>query len=236
MIPENEASRAEATKYLGTLTTGFIVDALNKIDLHCQGTAGIYLTRGFEDAHIAGPVVTIKFAPLRHTGTDKSLSFFDALKEFKAGSVICIQASPHIVFSGDIQVAMAKRAGMVGMILDGGIRDISGLHEVGMPILARHPATRTWRPYFDLVGINVPIELGGVQTRPGDFVVADENGAVVVPEEVIEQAAELGRYVADVEEQLVRAVKNGVSHDEIATLYAAKGAKVPIRARAVHKT
>jgi len=229
MASDKEASKKATMTYLATLPTGFVADALGKMNLMHQGTIGIYPIRGFEDAHIAGPVVTIKFAPVRATGVRKPLSFFEVIKNFKPGTVICTQAGEYMTFTGDIQTYMAKQAGIVGMILDGSPRDLAGLRSVGLPIWSKRPATRLMSSLWELSGFNVPIELGGVQTHPGDFVVADEDGAVIVPQEVLEQTAELAHFVAEIEEELEKATKGGASLDEVAAIYARKGAKVPIK-------
>lgn len=222
-------SKDSAMEYLATLPTGFITDALSKMNLMYQSTMGIFPLRGFEDAHIGGPVATIKYAPLRPTGAKPKVSFFEALKSVKPGSVLCIEAAPHLTFSGDNQANMAKKAGVIGVVLDGGTRDISGLRQVGLPFWAQQPATRLMSSQWELAEYDVPINLGGVQVKPGDFIVADEDGTVVVPEEVIEQTAELAAEVVRIEDQLEKLINSGGSADEVAALYARKGVKVPIK-------
>lgn len=224
-----DAAVQDAMDYLKTQPTGVVADALGKMNLMLQGTQGLLPIRGFEDAHIAGPVVTIKFSPLRATGTRKPITFFEIVGEFPPGSIICTQCAEHMTTTGDNEAFMAKKVGVLGMILDGSPRDVAGIRNVGLPIWSHEPATRLRGYAWELSAYNVPIDLGGVQVHPGDFAVADEDGAVIVPQEVIVQTAELARYAAGIEAELEAANNNGASLQEIAEIYARKGKKVPIR-------
>jgi 4-hydroxy-4-methyl-2-oxoglutarate aldolase len=214
--------------YLGAQGCGVVTDALAKLGLLTQGTFGIFPLRGFEDRKVAGRAVTVKFGPPRATEHPRP-NWFSVIDLIQPGDVLCVQAGLHLAFTGDVQASMAKRAGATAMILDGSARDAAGLRQVDLPVWAKQLATRLPRNLFELVGFNLPVELGGVQVLPGDVVVADEDGVVVVPGGIVERVADLTREVVAMEAEIEEVVASGGSPSEVANLYAKKGAPVPLR-------
>lgn len=216
--------------YLKGVPSGFITDALGKLELWFQATVGILPLRGFEDSKIGGPVVTIKFAAMQiDMSKPRRRNFFEVLDKLPAGAIICVQGGQGTAIHGDNQADMAKRAGAAGIISEGGSRDIAGLRDVGLPVFAEGPALRGGKTKWEMVDLNVPIELGGVQVKPGDFIFADESGAVVVPKDLLGRVAEVCREVDRIEAELVAARERGTTPAELAALYAEKGLKAVAR-------
>jgi regulator of RNase E activity RraA len=123
---------------------------------------------------------------------------------------------------GDIVSGVLSRAGVVGTVVDGAVRDVEGIDEVGTPTFARgaHPATGS----NDGPGaINVTVQVGGVVVRPGDVVRGDASGIVVVPREHLDEVAALGRAVDERETVWLATIREG------ATLSAATGIDEVIR-------
>lgn len=228
MTSKEESTKA-AMEYLRTVPTCVVADAMAKMNVHFQGTMGLFPIRGFEDSRIAGPVITIKIGPMRATGYRKPMTFFELVRSFPAGSVVCMESADYISSTGDNEATMAKRAGIVGMIIDGGLRDVAAIRNVGLPIVAKSPSTRLRHGGWELTGYNVPIVVAGVQVHPGDFVVADEDGAVFVPFELLEQTVEVAKSAVAIEEELDRAIARNAPLDEFAGIYARKAAKVAIK-------
>jgi regulator of RNase E activity RraA len=81
------------------------------------------------------------------------------------------------------------------MVLDGAVRDLWDLRRMGLTVYARAKSPRTAVGHYATVARNVPIECAGVTVRPGDIIVADEDGVVVVPQdraaEVLKKAQEI---------------------------------------------
>jgi len=107
---------------------------------------------------------------------------------------------------GDLISTKAKHRGIIGFIIDGLIRDLSGIQEVGMPVFAR--GVTPIGPLHRGPGeINFPISCGGIVVNPGDIVMGDKNGVTVVRRdfaaEVLERAYKqreaLRGYVANVQ-------------------------------------
>lgn len=134
----------------------------------------------------------------------------------KPGDILFILKSPDVIRPGDVLVidgggrldaavigdivgaAIAER-GAVGLVVDGAVRDVDGLDEVGLPTFARgvHPATASNQGPGAL---GVPVQCGGVMVHPGDVVRGDRSGLVVVPRRHLAEVVRLTEQVAAKEE------------------------------------
>ena len=111
---------------------------------------------------------------------------------------------------GDIVSSVLSRAGVVGTVVDGAIRDLEGIDDVGTPTFARnaHPATGS----NDGPGaINVTVQIGGVIVRPGDVVRGDPSGVVVIPREHVDEVIALARAVDEREAGWLDTIRGGAS-------------------------
>jgi regulator of RNase E activity RraA len=133
-------------------------------------------------AKIVGPAVTVMEEP-----TDERLSPTHALElidDSAPGSVIVISINGYreVAVWGGLMTAGAVVNNLEGAVLDGGTRDVAEIeHDFGFPVFARSisPATTVGR--FKTVSANRPVLVGGVLVNPGDLVVGDRDGVVVVP-------------------------------------------------------
>jgi 4-hydroxy-4-methyl-2-oxoglutarate aldolase len=135
---------------------------------------------------IAGPAFTVR------TGRHDNLMFHASVYLAQPGDIIVVEAGDdEMAVAGGNVCAIAQRNGVAGLVVDGVIRDVVESRERRFPILARGaspiPAKRVGEG-----GLNVQIRCGGVVVNPGDVVVADEEGIVVIPraraEEILEKA------------------------------------------------
>jgi 4-hydroxy-4-methyl-2-oxoglutarate aldolase len=103
---------------------------------------------------------------------------------------------------GDLLGYSCKVHGVAGMVIDGAARDAEGLQAVGFPVFAR--GVLPMGPFKDSPGsINVPISCGGIAVRPGDIILGDADGVIVVPlEEAVDVLAKSQASV--VKEQQIR--------------------------------
>lgn len=143
----------------------------------------------------------------------------------KPGDILYVLRAPDVVQPGDVLVIdgggrldaavigeiigqAIQRNGAVGLVVDGVVRDIDGLNEIGLPTFARgvHPATAS----NDGPGaINVTVQCGGVRVEPGDVVRADSSGIVVIPRRRAAEVLALAREVAAKEERWLAAIASG---------------------------
>jgi regulator of RNase E activity RraA len=82
---------------------------------------------------------------------------------------------------GELLTTAAKNGGCVGAIVDGAVRDVAKMRELDFPVFARGTCIYDSKDRQRVIDIDVPVEIGGVRFAPGDLVVADEDGVVVVP-------------------------------------------------------
>jgi regulator of RNase E activity RraA len=85
---------------------------------------------------------------------------------------------------GELLTLAARNAGCVGVIVDGAVRDIQRVREMSFPVFARGTCPYDSRDRQRVIDIDVPVEIEGVRFEPGDLVVADADGIVVVPRRV----------------------------------------------------
>jgi 4-hydroxy-4-methyl-2-oxoglutarate aldolase len=135
---------------------------------------------------LAGPAVTIRLVPDETApATEAGLAAIRVLEAAPAGSVIvaALGGDPdHAVF-GATFAALAKSHRLAGFVVDGAVRDLADLKQMTFPTLARSAAPGTAGGHYRIVGTNIPVECGGIEVRPGDIVVADEDGVAVAPRE-----------------------------------------------------
>jgi regulator of RNase E activity RraA len=124
---------------------------------------------------VAGPAFTVRCAP------GDNLMLHAAIYRADRGSVIVVEAGDvDYAVSGGNVCAVAQRRGIAAFVVDGVIRDISEVRDIGFPVLARG-VTPIPGGKNVVAPLNDPVRCGGVTVGAGDIVVADEEGIVVVP-------------------------------------------------------
>lgn len=132
------------------------------------------------------------------TRAGDNLFLHEAMKEIAPGQVMVVDGGgdESRALMGDLIGARALDAGVAGFVIDGAVRDAPALRDLGLPVFAR--TVTPAGPYKHGPGrLQVPVAIGGVVVRPGDIVVGDEDGVVVVPIELAEEVAVRARGVFD---------------------------------------
>jgi 4-hydroxy-4-methyl-2-oxoglutarate aldolase len=135
---------------------------------------------------IAGTAVTA-----RCFGPDTTIVHY-ALGKVRPGDVLVIDRAGdtrHAACGGGVAFA-AREAGCIGIIIDGMATDIDELREYGLPVWARGLSTVTGKRLFLHGEFGTPVSCGSVAVSPGDAILADENGVLVMPPSDIKEAAE----------------------------------------------
>jgi 4-hydroxy-4-methyl-2-oxoglutarate aldolase len=144
-----------------------------------------------------------------------------ALEMGHPGDVIVVDAGgdTEVSVCGGLMGGLAKNRGIRAMIVDGAGRDIDELEDINWPIWARAITARGTHTMFsgrkEELSINVPICCGGVPVSPGDFIVADTIGVVVVPLAKAEEIVELAREQADREQKTREWVAQGKTVEDL---------------------
>jgi regulator of RNase E activity RraA len=164
----------------------------------------------------AGPAVTVEVIagkPGDFTSADFRVgAMIDAAV---AGDVIVVSAQgAHSSTWGGMASLAAKVKGVAGLVVDGGVRDIDEMVEHRFPVFARHCVATTGRSRLRVNAINIPIEIDGVSVDPGDVIVADSTGVVVVPCADIGRVAELAQTYASEDAKAEEQLRTGLSFSE----------------------
>lgn len=134
------------------------------------------------DQAICGPALTVKLYP------GDNLMLHKALDVAKPGDVIVVDSSMNMTTAviGDLVSAKAKHRGVAGVIVDGLVRDLAAVKEVGLPLYARGVTPKG--PLHRGPGeLGYPVCCGGIVVNPGDLIVADMSGIVVVRADFTEE-------------------------------------------------
>lgn len=152
---------------------------------------------------LCGPAYTVQCYPGATYAMEK------AVAEAPSGTVLVCngQSSDAGVMMGELMSTFAKKRGILGAVIDGAVRDIAELLELGFPVFTRHITPRNGT--IDQIGdVQKTISCGGVIVRPNDIICGDSNGVVVVPVEILEHvvtgALELERWERDVKELILK--------------------------------
>ena len=170
------------------------------------------------ERRIVGPAFTIRFVPGREdlSGPEsyaRTPSFRDAIEAAPPGSVVVIdgRGSPYGGTLGDILVARLARKGVLAAITDAPVRDAGEIRAVGMPVLSAGVAAPPSIVGLAFAGFGEIIGCGGVAVRPGDVMVCDNDGAVVVPIEMAAAVAAAGVEQERFERFVQQRIKAGAS-------------------------
>ncbi len=120
---------------------------------------------------------------------------------------------------GELLTTAARNQGCVGAIVDGAVRDVAAMRRMQFPVLARGTCLYDSQNRQRVVDVDVPVEIDGVRFCPGDLVIADADGVVVVPQEVETEALQRAwKKVTD--ENITRdAIRNGMKAAEAYRAY-----------------
>lgn len=168
---------------------------------------------------LIGPAWTLRFIPAREDLDSMELYARNdslhrrAIEECDPGAVLVLATGGDARASsmGDMMALRLKTRGVAGAITDGGFRDAPGIRDTGLPcfqIRESGPATPIW---LHPVEFNAPVGLGGVAVYPGDIIVGNDEGVVVIPRHLADEVAEECAGVADYEAFVAREIRRGRS-------------------------
>jgi len=173
------------------------------------GVMGSYLRPLTNDTRFVGPAVTVRLEP------GNQVDCLDALAVAEDGDVIVVDAAGETETSiwGGLMSGLCQMKGVVGAVVDGGIRDTDETRDLGFQIFSKSIVPRsTHTPYsgrMEPIEINVPIQCAGQLVNPGDLVLADEIGVVVIPAASAADVLKVAQAQAEKEELTRQKIREG---------------------------
>lgn len=154
----------------------------------------------------AGPAVTVCGPPA------DNLWLHRAVYECKPGDVLVANVSGAYEWGywGEVLSCAANERRIAGVVIDGCVRDVARLADVGPPVFARGSAIRGTVKHSDGVGaINEDIVVGDIAVHPGDWLVGDGDGVVVIPRDRLASVVVDGQSRAEKEVELIQQLRDG---------------------------
>jgi len=221
-VPAIDAAILNGYRALGDMT-GAVSDALDELGVNGVVPSSV-LKPTIADARIVGPALTLRNVMQQDQPYKGAKDRISRMAEIEAhnlaveGNVLVIEGVDNISNMGGISATIALRQGEVGAIVDGGIRDVNVSKNIGFPLWSKSVSSITGKWRVETVAINGCVNIGGVQVRPGDLVVADEGAVCFVPKQLIELVLKRAREITDGEELRYKDIDAGVPVVELAQM------------------
>ncbi|WP_108669988.1 RraA family protein [Peribacillus acanthi] len=204
-------SKEVIEKFYGVASAS-VADAVDQV-VGKTGYMDFEIKPRINDRKVVGPAVTVK-----EVFTEEKLPpvhALEAIDESPEGSVVVIGlegSDRNVAVWGGLMTAGAYVNNLAGAILDAGVRDVTEIkRDYGFPVYSRSISPGTTVGRYKTEALNVPVECGGITVHPGDLIVADLDGVVVVPkahvEEVLEKAIEIEVREAE-QTKLIKSAKS----------------------------
>ena len=210
----SEATRAKLkTVSVATLTTALFKRGLRNQfmqDVHPLNPSG---------APMVGQAFTLRYMPAREdlnpisVFQDRSHPQRKAVEECPPGAVFVIDSrgDPRAASAGGILVTRLMKRGVAGIVTDGGFRDSPEIAGLDIPAYHRRPAPPTNLTRLQAIDINVPVGCGEAPVFPGDVIVGDAEGVVVLPAHLAEELADEAVEMTAFEDFVTEEVRKGRS-------------------------
>ncbi|ORY55294.1 ribonuclease E inhibitor RraA/Dimethylmenaquinone methyltransferase [Pseudomassariella vexata] len=208
-------------KELQEFTTCDVSDALCKLKYRNGGfLSGLTMwspQRQDGPTKIVGPAYTVKYVPLADPAPKHPTHYIDSVP---AGAVIfisCPPRTPNAVYGG-LMSTRAQFLGAVGSVIDGRFRDVQEQRDLNFPVFARDVGTAPPAELVKVVGVNVPVKLQtedqDMEIRPGDYLIGDVNGVVVLPKELAKETLPLMKRGVEADGRMAEEIKKGMGFTE----------------------
>jgi len=197
---------------LGECYTGAVYDVMR--DFGLKNCVLPHAIRALDpETNVAGRVFTLQGRPdSNRTVHESVMRWTEFLSEAPQGHVIVCQPYNHnLALMGELSAETLHLRGIRGYIVDGGCRDNAFIRKLNFPVFARFQTPRDIAGAWTIESLGQPIDIEGVPIRTGDFVLADIDGIIVIPQEQAEAIIGEVHRVMNTENLVRKAILGGVS-------------------------
>jgi regulator of RNase E activity RraA len=205
--------KPETRDKLRSVSTPTVATALFKRGFRNQAIQGVRPLSPVEPSMV-GPAFTLRYMPARED-LNKLEVFRDrghpqrkAIEDCPPGAVLVMDSrkDARAASAGSILVTRLMKRGAAGVVTDGGFRDSADIARLGFPAYHQRPSAPTNLTLHQAIDINVPIGCGDAPVFPGDIILGDNDGVIVIPaglvDEIAEEAVEMTAFEDYVAEQV----------------------------------
>ncbi|CAG0942187.1 3-hexulose-6-phosphate synthase [Anaerolineae bacterium] len=186
------------------LGTPNISDALDHLGIPggCHGLAPIV-----QGTKLVGSAFTVRYIPV---GQSKG-TVGDFIDDLDSSEVVVIDnhGRTDCTVWGDLMTIRASKMGIAGTVIDGVCRDVPRILELKYPIFTRGRFMVTGKDRVQVDAYNVPVTICGIQVKPGDILVGDDSGVVVLPLEKAQAVLDVSFQISNAEGLIEQALSNG---------------------------
>jgi 4-hydroxy-4-methyl-2-oxoglutarate aldolase len=190
------------------LSTPGVSDALDKMRIRC-GCHGLTPIVGKK---FVGPAFTVKYVPIGQVKSGAG----DYIDDTEEGDVIVIDNAgrTYCTVWGDILTNVAVKKKLAGTVINGVCRDVDGIRELGYPMYTRGHFMVTGKDRVMMESYNKPVDLADILVNPGDLIMADQSGVLVIPLNKAKEVLALAREIAAAEDNIVASIQKGLTLKE----------------------
>jgi regulator of RNase E activity RraA len=189
--------------------TGTTSDAMDELELERVVPASV-LKPSDPSARIVGQALTVLNRRAAERRKVSGLADIEAHNLAQPGDVLVVQGVAGISSMGGVSASIGKRQGEIAAVVDGAVRDIDHSRSIGYPIWSAgvSPITGKWR--IETIAVNDPVQIAGIEVKPGDLVVADECGVCFVPFARAAEVLAIAQRVAASEKARLEKLEAGI--------------------------
>ncbi|WP_258908913.1 RraA family protein [Pseudomonas putida] len=202
----------EQTAQLKRLPTATLSATLSKMGIPNTWLEGPVALPGQNAQRVVGTAYTLRFTPIR-ADLIPGVNTRTAIEEMPAGSIVVCDTGllGRVGVVGDVLCSRMKYLGANGLVSSGAVRDAAGIRAAGFPVWAKCVAAPLPSDALMLVGVQELIHCAGVTVSPGDVLVCDDDGVVVIPFERIAEVIQQATQTEHFEEWVMKRVGEGAA-------------------------
>ena len=212
------ALKSETRDKLKTISTATVATALFKRGFRNQFIQDVHPLSPVQPV-LVGEAFTLRYMPAREdlnqlaVFRDRGHPQRKAIEDCPPGAVMVMDSrkDARAASAGSILVTRLMKRGVAGVVTDGGFRDSAEIARLGFPAYHHRPSAPTNLTLHQAIDINVPIGCGDAPVFPGDVILGDSDGVVVIPANIADEIAEEAYEMTAFEDFVTEQVNNGMA-------------------------